>query len=43
MQALAFAEGALLALPILVAVALIGRRRPQAARAAERTEGRAGR
>jgi hypothetical protein len=40
MIALAFARGVLLALPILVPVALLGRRRLHAARAAKRTEGR---
>jgi hypothetical protein len=39
MTALAFAQGALLALPILLPVALLGRRRLAAARAAKRTEG----
>jgi hypothetical protein len=39
MTALAFLEGALLALPVLLAVALLGRRRPDPARAEERTEG----
>jgi hypothetical protein len=40
MSALSFLEGALLALPILLAVGLMGRRRPAAARAAAKaTEG----